>query len=56
MVTLVLSFLIPVLVAIYTLNYARWASRQRMWRGAVGLYLLAAASVLVPGFVFWWTS
>jgi hypothetical protein len=56
MLGLILTFLIPVLVAFYTFNYARWAAKQKMRRGAIGLYLLAAATIAVPGFVYWWTS
>ncbi|HYG60763.1 MAG TPA: hypothetical protein VD902_22025 [Symbiobacteriaceae bacterium] len=47
---------VPVLVAIYTWNYARWAARQSLVRGAAGLYLLAAACVAVPAFVYWWSA
>lgn len=49
-----LVMLFPVLVAIYTFNYARWAWRQEYRRGAVGLFLLAGATAGIPGFVLWW--
>lgn len=46
--------LIPgILIGIYTVNYGRWAWRKRLYRGAVGLYLLAIASAVMPGFVMW---
>lgn len=44
------------LVAIYTWNYGRWAARQGLPWGAFGLYLLAAACVAVPAFVYWFTA
>ncbi len=47
------SLLIPVLVAVYTVNYGRWAWKRKLRRGAIGLYLLAAATVGIPGFVYW---
>ncbi len=46
----------PLLVGLYTFNYARWAWQRQLRRGAIGLFLLAAAAVGVPGFVIWWTS
>lgn len=46
--TMVLTFTPPVLIAIYTFNYGRWAWKQQYRGGAIGLYLLAAATVLVP--------
>jgi hypothetical protein len=48
-----LILLTPTLVAIYTLNFGRWAWKQKLRRGAVGLFLLAAATVLFPAFVMW---
>ena len=53
---LVMTLTIPLLVAIYTWNYARWAGKQQLYRGAVGLYLLAAATLVVPFLVMWRTS
>lgn len=44
------------LVAVYTFNYGRWAARQKLTRGAVGLYILALATIAVPAFAVWWTS
>ncbi|MDB4895244.1 MAG: hypothetical protein JWN15_1506, partial [Firmicutes bacterium] len=44
----------PLLVAIYTYNYARWAGKQGLRRGAVGLYVLALAAVVVPGWLLFW--
>ncbi|MFO7274551.1 MAG: hypothetical protein DIU55_006755 [Bacillota bacterium] len=41
------------LVATYTLNYARWAWQRNLRLGAVGLVLLAVASVAVPLWVMW---
>lgn len=48
MIAAAATFLVPVLVSIYTYNYGRWAWKQGLRRGAVGLYLLAAATILVP--------
>lgn len=45
---LVLTYGVPVLVAIYTWNYARWAWRKERKRGAVGLALIAIATVALP--------
>ncbi|MFZ5815089.1 MAG: hypothetical protein ACOY93_07270 [Bacillota bacterium] len=39
---------IPLLAAIYTWNYGRWAWRQKLRLGGVGLYLLALLTVAVP--------
>ncbi|HWI63274.1 MAG TPA: hypothetical protein VNT75_15655 [Symbiobacteriaceae bacterium] len=54
--TLVTTVLPALLVALYTANYGRWAAKQKLGRGAAGLYLLAAATVAVPVFAIWWTS
>jgi hypothetical protein len=52
-----LTILLPaLLVAIYTFNYGRWAAKQKLTRGAVGLYLLALLTVAVPGFALWYTG
>jgi len=48
MLTALAAFLVPALVGIYTCNYGRWAWQQGLRWGAVGLYLLAAATVVVP--------
>jgi hypothetical protein len=45
---------VPVLVAIYTWNYARWAAKRNLRGGAFGLVVLAVATVAVPVFVLWW--
>ncbi|HYF95996.1 MAG TPA: hypothetical protein VD969_27605 [Symbiobacteriaceae bacterium] len=56
-ISAVLTTVVPsLLVAIYTFNYGRWAARQDLKRGAAGLYLLAAATVIVPIFAVWFTS
>lgn len=47
----ILALLIPLGMAIYTVNYARWAWRQKLRLGAIGLYLLAVMSVVVPAMV-----
>ncbi|MDF2627230.1 MAG: hypothetical protein K0R39_1061 [Symbiobacteriaceae bacterium] len=51
-----MTVLPSMLVAIYTFHYGRWAAKQRLRRGAAGLYLLAAATVAVPAFTVWWTA
>lgn len=48
-----LIMLPPLLVAIYTFNYARWAWRQRLRFGAVGVFLLAALTVALPALVIY---
>lgn len=45
--------LLPVMVAVYTLNYSRWAWRHQLRRGAVGLTVLAVSTVALPAFVLW---
>lgn len=40
--------LVPLLTAIYTVNYGRWAGRRGNRRGAWGLYVLAVLTVAVP--------
>lgn len=49
--SVVLILLLPLLIAIYTFNYGRWAWRQRLWAGAVGVFLLAALTLAVPALV-----
>ncbi len=45
------TMVIPVLVSIYTVNYGRWAWYTKNYRGAVGLFTLAALCTLVPALV-----
>lgn len=54
LISLVITLLPPVLIAIYTFNYGRWAWKQQLRRGAAGLFLLAAATVGVPIVLMWW--
>jgi hypothetical protein len=54
LIALALTMLVPVLVAIYTFNYGRWAWQNKLRRGGVGLYFLALLTVAVPGLVVWW--
>lgn len=54
--TLLVTLLVPLLVAIYTWNYGRWAWKREFRRGAIGLYLLAFATVGVSGFAVWWNA
>jgi len=54
--SLIMTMLVPVLAAVYTANYARWAWRERYRLGAVGLFLLALLTVLVPTLVLWLTA
>lgn len=49
----VLILSIPLLVAVYTYNYAQWAWKKGIKRGAIGLLVLAAATILLPVFMFW---
>lgn len=48
-----LALLVSALAAVYTANYARWAWRNRIYTGAVGLTLLALAAFVVPAWVMW---
>lgn len=48
-----LAHLVCLLAALYTFNYARWAWRNRIYTGAVGLFLLALATYAVPAWVMW---
>lgn len=48
-----LTLAVPLVTAIYTWNYARWAWREKAYRGAVGLFLLAVATLVVPALVLW---
>jgi len=41
----------PLLISIYTVNYGRWAWKTKRYRGAIGLYVLAALCTLVPSLV-----
>lgn len=47
---------IPLLVGLYTFNYARWATKQKLRRASIGLYLLAFAAVGVPYYVLFFTG
>lgn len=51
--TAAIIMLIPVLVALYTANYAKWAWQRQYRLGAVGLGALAILSVMIPGWVLW---
>lgn len=53
---IVSTMLVPLCVAIYTYNYGRWAMRNQNRRGAVGLFLLAALVLAMPGLTVWWHS
>ncbi len=52
----VLILLGALLVAVSTFNYARWAWQRGLRLGAVGLALIAVATVAVPGWVIWYLS
>lgn len=51
-ITAVASLGIPLLAGIYTFNYGQWAWRQGLRRGAIGLYLLAVASAVIPAWLY----
>lgn len=51
--SLLLSLLPPVLAAVYTINYARWAWARKLYPGSVGLVLLAVLAIALPGWVLW---
>lgn len=44
------TMIVPVLISIYTVNFGRWAWHTKNYRGAIGLFILAGLSTLVP---FW---
>lgn len=46
----------PFLVAVYTINYARWAWGKGIRGGAVGLYALALLTVALPLLTLWVNS
>lgn len=50
---MLLIMAVPLLIAIYTVNYARWAWRQHYRLGALGLVVLALLTVGIPGYVLW---
>lgn len=54
--SLLMSMAVPILAAIYTYNYGRWAARKGLGPGAAGLYLLSFLTVVVPAYVFWFVS
>ena len=41
-------------VSIYTFNFARYTGRQKNIRGAVGLYVLAALTFVIPLWLFFY--
>jgi hypothetical protein len=54
LIAILMTLLAPTLVAIYTYNYGRWAWKQELRLGAMGLFVLAAATFGVPVFLVWW--
>lgn len=56
LISLLTTMLPALLVAIYTVNYGRWAAKQQHGRGAIGLYVLALLTLVVPGFALWYTG
>lgn len=56
LLSLGMTLLVPLLVAIYTWNYARWAWKRELKFGAVGLFLLSISTVVVPAMIMWWIS
>lgn len=55
-VTMLVTIVVPLLVGVYTWNYGWWAWKQELRRGAIGLFLLAAATVGISGFTLWWNA
>lgn len=45
-------WLFVMVVAIRTINYGRWAGKQKNMLGAIGLYILAGATILIPVLVY----
>jgi len=43
--------LVPLLVSIYTFNFGRWLARRGYRWGALGVYLLALLTLVVPGWM-----
>lgn len=48
-----LVMLPALLVAVYTVNYGRWAWKRRLHFGAIGLYCLAALVLAAPALAMW---
>lgn len=44
----VLIMILPVLTAVYTVNFGRWMGKKKYQRGAAGVYALALLTVAVP--------
>lgn len=56
MLTFAMIMVPPVLVAVYTWNYGRWAMKHDLTWGGIGLYLLALLTVAAPALTLWWNS
>lgn len=48
MILMIFILTITIFAAIRTVNYGRWAGKQGNKRGALGLYLLALLTVVIP--------
>lgn len=48
---LIATIVIPALTALYTWNYARWAWRHKLKRGALGLAVLALGTIALPAYL-----
>jgi len=42
------AILVTTGVAVYTVNFGRWAWQKKNYRGAVGLYILALFTLTAP--------
>jgi len=38
----------PTIVAIYTVNFGRWLRKKGNTRGAIGVFIIAAACIIAP--------
>lgn len=52
MIAIILGITLVMLTVIKLVNYGRWAGKNNNRRGAVGLYLLALFTLLIPSAVY----
>lgn len=53
-IMLLLKLVIPILAAIYTINFGRWLKKQGSHSGAIGAYLWALLCIAAPAVVLWY--
>lgn len=50
---LALAMLPALWIAVYTVNYGRWAWKRQFHLGAIGLYCLAGLVLVSPALALW---